>query len=333
MSGECFYEYGYTGLAYGAVREWCLRAGQLIYGDNLTTLETNDTFWKPANGPPTAVVTGANTGLGYSTALYLACHGWDVILACRNKNRGEKAVAQIKKSLKTVDQKGSVTFEQLDLADLSSIAEFVERYKRSKRPLHVLFNNAGLCLMDRTFTKDGFETIFGVCQIGTHTLTKKLIPTLQASQPSRVINTSSAGHLIADWQWDDMQYERRSWDPMAQYGNAKLANVLHAIEGEKRYGASGVHFYSAHPGGVSTDFFRNYPTFPGRDMLISMLKSSDNGARTQLYCGLAPSDELVGGGYYADTVVGQPRSQQSRDPDLAASLWTWTDAQLKSKGH
>eukprot|EP00127_Corallochytrium_limacisporum_P000679 Clim_evm78s22 gene=Clim_evmTU78s22 len=323
-------------ILWGNVKEYFVRASQTIYGDNLSRLEQDNSFWKPQK-KPTAIVTGANTGIGFETARYLALHGWDVVAGCRSEPKGKDAVAKIQKALDEQEEKkgGKISLELVDLADLSSIEKFAQRYKASKRPLHVLVNNAGLVLVNkRSETKDGFESTMGVCHIGTFHLTEQLISVLKASKPAKVVNVASLAHTMANWNTDDMLYEERPYNGGPQYGNAKLANILHAIEGEKRYGKDGVHFYSVHPGSVATDFYRSFPGGVVRDaILATLLKSAASGARTQIYLTLAPTEELIGGEYYADTVLGYPRTELSRSEAAASELWKWTVKQIKSKGH
>ena len=194
----------------------------------------------------TAVVTGANSGLGLETAILLARGGARVILACRNLAKAEPAAARVGNGAEVVS---------LDLASLDSVAAAADQVKRIAPQLDILVNNAGLMAIDRASTADGFEMQLGVNHLGHFAFTGHLVPSLLAAPAARVVNVSSFGHRPGTLNFDDLMFERRRYDRWRPYFQSKLANLLFTSELERRFRAAGVRAVSlaAHPGATSTD--------------------------------------------------------------------------------
>ncbi|MBV9411449.1 MAG: SDR family NAD(P)-dependent oxidoreductase, partial [Acidimicrobiia bacterium] len=199
----------------------------------------------------TAVVTGANSGLGYETAAALARHGAHVVLACRDERRGTEAIER----LRTEAPDASVELSLLDLADLTSVRKFAEGYAGERSQLDILVNNAGVMALDqRRQTADGFEMQLGTNHLGHFALTGLLLPQLQADGGGRVVNVTSFGHKVGKMNFDDLQWER-SYKKWLAYGRSKLANLLFTFEFDRRARAAGSNVIAAvaHPGYANTN--------------------------------------------------------------------------------
>jgi protochlorophyllide reductase len=194
----------------------------------------------------TAVVTGANSGLGLETAILLAGAGARVLLACRNPAKAQDAAARVG------DRAESVT---LDLASLASVAEAAEEVKGKTSRLDILVNNAGLMAVDQDRTADGFEMQFGVNHLGHFAFTAHLAPLLLAAPEARVVNVSSVGHRPGTIRFDDLMFETRRYDRWRPYFQSKLANILFTAELERRFRLAGspAKALAAHPGATRTD--------------------------------------------------------------------------------
>ncbi|WP_405897636.1 oxidoreductase [Streptomyces sp. NBC_00727] len=202
----------------------------------------------PDQSGRTAVVTGANSGIGLLTARELARCGARVLLACRDERRGKEAADRIRYAVRGAD----VEFAALDLADLSSVREFAAGYRADR--LDLLINNAGVMALPYGRTADGFETQFGVNHLGHFALTGLLLPRLLATEGARVVTVSSGLHALADIDMGDLNSERnyRRW---IAYGRSKTANLLFVHELARRAAAagSGLVAAAAHPGYASTN--------------------------------------------------------------------------------
>ncbi|MGZ2361127.1 oxidoreductase [Streptomyces sp. 372A] len=202
----------------------------------------------PDQSGRTAVVTGANSGIGLVTARELARCGARVLLACRDERRGEEAAARIRYAVRGAD----VEFARLDLADLSSVRAFAEGFRADR--LDLLINNAGVMALPYGRTADGFETQFGVNHLGHFALTGLLLPKLPAAGGARVVTVSSGLHTLGNIDMGDLNSERnyRRW---TAYGRSKTANLLFVHELARRLAAAGstVVAAAAHPGYASTN--------------------------------------------------------------------------------
>ncbi|MFL6079806.1 MAG: oxidoreductase, partial [Ornithinibacter sp.] len=194
-----------------------------------------------------AVVTGANSGLGFHTALELARHGADVVLGARSRGKGETAVLRIRSQVPDA----RVALRRLDLADLGSVREFAARVDR---PLDLLVNNAGVMAIPARQTHDHFEMQLGVNHLGHFALTGLLLPRLLERPGARVVTVSSGMHRMGRLDFTDLMSER-SYQPWGAYGRSKLANLLFMRELDRRARLAGVDLVSvaAHPGFASTN--------------------------------------------------------------------------------
>ncbi|MEU2245608.1 oxidoreductase [Streptomyces sp. NPDC019224] len=202
----------------------------------------------PDQSGRTAVVTGANSGIGLITARELARCGARVLLACRDERRGEEAAARIRHAVRGAD----VEFAALDLADLSSVRRFAADFRADR--LDLLINNAGVMALPYGRTADGFETQFGVNHLGHFALTGLLLPKLLAAGGARVVTVSSGLHALADIDMGDLNSERK-YHRWIAYGRSKTANLLFVHELARRAAAagSGLVAAAAHPGYASTN--------------------------------------------------------------------------------
>ncbi len=269
----------------------------------------------PTQTGRTFVVTGANAGLGRRTAAALAAAGGRVVLAVRERSRGEEAARTMT---------GDVHVAELDLADLRSIRHFADTWDG---PLDVLVNNAGRMALPHQRTVDGFEMQLGINHLGHFALTNLLLPAVT----DRVVTVSSALHHRGQVVLDDLNWERRRYRPYGAYGQSKLANLLFTLELERRLVADGspVRALAAHPGWAATNLQKGH----GRvlDLLggavVRLLAQSDaHGALPTLHAAVV---DLPGGSYVGPdgpaemrgypTLVG--RSAAASDSELAGKLW------------
>ena len=273
----------------------------------------------------TAVVTGANTGLGFHTAAALAAHGAHVVLAVRNLDKGKDAVQKI-----TADSPGAtVTLQELDLASLNSVRAAADELRSKHDRIDLLINNAGV-YAPKSITKDGFELQFGTNHLGHFALTGLLLDRLLPTQGSRVVTVSSVGHRIrAAIHFDDLQWER-SYSRVGAYGQSKLANLLFTYELQRRLAPRGTTIAAAaHPGASNTELMRNWPA-PLRVATAAMaplFQGADMGALPTLRAATDP--DVLGGQYFGPDGFGQVRgypkvvssSDQSHDESLQRRLW------------
>src|SRR5690349_4657658 len=228
--------------------------------------------WTAANIPDQtgkfAIVTGTG-GLGYETALELASRGADVVLAGRDRAKGAKSVAAIRAEVPAA----KISFEELDLASLDSIAAFADRMKATHRVLDILVNNAGLMSPPQRKTSvDGFELQFATNHLGHFVLTALLLPLLRDANKPRITTVSSGMHRIGRIHFDDLQFEKK-YRPVAAYSQSKLANLLFAFELQRRSDAKGWGLLSnaAHPGYALTNLIPNGPGTKGLSYQFSRL--------------------------------------------------------------
>jgi retinol dehydrogenase 12 len=267
----------------------------------------------------TFLVTGANTGIGFATALELARRGGRVYVACRSAARGEDAVAAI------VSATGNprVAFLPLDLADLASVRACADAFLATGEPLHVLINNAGVAGR-RGLTSDGFELTFGVNHLGHFALTTALLDRLVASAPARVVTVSSGSHFDAPGI-DFTALRRRTRHAGHAYAVSKLCNVLFTQELARRLDGQQVTTATLHPGVVASDIWRRVP-WPVRPIMTARMLSTDEGARTSVYCATAAAVTASSGGYYEECEEYEPSPVATEE--LGTILWersaAWT---------
>jgi NAD(P)-dependent dehydrogenase (short-subunit alcohol dehydrogenase family) len=279
----------------------------------------------------TAVVTGANAGLGFHTALQLARHGAQVTLACRNRRRGEEALAEIRRM--TGD--AAVELRSLDVASLASVHEFAAGYAADHSGLDMLINNAGVMATPFKLTPDGFELQFTTNYLGHFALTGLLLPTLMARPGARVVNLTTFG--VNYWgkiDFDNLQGERK-YSKSAAYTQAKMANLVFAKELSRRFSGRGLIGVAAHPGYAATDVLYVGPRMANnriqelwyRFTTALLAKPTEQGAWPSLYAACSPG--VVPGASYAPSGPAQIRGAvgrvktppQAEDPDLGRRLW------------
>lgn len=271
-------------------------------------------------GGRTYLITGANTGIGYATALELARRGGRVHIACRSREKGEAAAAAIA----ATTSPALVSYLRLDLADLASVREAAAAFLALGEPLHVLINNAGVA-GQRGSTNDGFELTFGVNHLGHFALANALLPVIRASAPARIVIVSSEAHYTAKGiDFDALRRRTKSLTGLPEYAVAKLCNVLHAQELARREATTGagVTTYVLHPGVIASDIWRRVP-WPARQLMTRRMLTTDQGARTSLYCATAPELAQTTGRFYDNCQEKEP--SQLATPDLAARLWTHSE--------
>jgi len=279
----------------------------------------------------TAVVTGANSGLGYVTARELARKGARVVLACRSEVRGADAGDRIVTEVPGAD----VEFLRLDLGDLRSVREFAGAYPFER--LDLLVNNAGVMALPLGRTVDGFETQFGVNHLGHFALTGLLMPALLATPGARVVNLASMVHALSNIDIDDLNSERRPYRKWIAYGRSKTANLLFTHELARRLAVVGsdVVVAAAHPGYASTNLQTAGPRLEGRKGAERFMEignrffgqSAEAGALPTLYAATAPGvlpDSFTGPGFamWRGAPAKSWRARWTLDDTAGERLWT-----------
>jgi NAD(P)-dependent dehydrogenase (short-subunit alcohol dehydrogenase family) len=276
-----------------------------------------------------AVITGANTGLGYATAAVLAGRGARVVLAVRNADKGKEAVEQILRA----HPDAFVSVQDLDLSSLASVRAAAERLRGDHPRIDLLINNAGVMYPPKQTTADGFELQFGTNHLGHFALTGLLLHRLLPVAGSRVVTVASIAHNVqADIHFDDLQWER-GYNRVAAYGQSKLANLMFTYELQRRLAAAGAPTIAvaAHPGISNTELMRHVPgsNLPGVDLLARLVTNSPFvGALATLRAATAP--DVQGGQYYGPSgfreLVGHPvlvrSNRKSHDVAVQQRLWT-----------
>ena len=273
----------------------------------------------------TVIITGGNTGIGKETAIDLASRGAKVIIGCRSKERGEKALIDIKKESGSKE----VYLKLLDLSSFKSVRSFANSILESENRLDILINNAGIFMAPFEKTEDGFESHFQVNHLGHFLLTQMLIDLLKKSAPSRIINVSSLSHYSATISDFDSIDQKENYSAYGAYSVSKLANVVYSRELSRRYSMDNVTSYSIHPGAVSTDVLRNlfqqYPSLETlksftKPLLMLFMKNSKEGAQTTICCAVKEGLEQFSGEYFSDCAVVEP-SVDAKNESFARNLW------------
>jgi NAD(P)-dependent dehydrogenase (short-subunit alcohol dehydrogenase family) len=290
--------------------------------------------WTPRQMPPQqgrlAIVTGANSGIGYQTARYLARAGATVILACRSAAKGEAARAKIAAE----NAAAKVEVRALDVADLDSVRRFATEFLGEGKALDLLINNAGvMAIPERRTTPQGFEMQFGTNHLGHFALTGLLLPALLRQPKSRVLTVASIAHKGGKLNFDDLNGER-GYDPRGAYQQSKLANLVFGLEFDRRLRAHSADTASviAHPGVAVTNIVSNGmgAGLKARiaNMVVSLFaQSDDRGSWPLIYA--ATSSEVHGGGYYGPDGIAEIKGMpvevkpkpQALDPAAGKRLW------------
>lgn len=278
------------------------------------------------------LVTGVSAGLGVETARVLVAHGANVVGAARDLDKARRATAAVGGDLELVE---------LDLASLMSVRKCADALNADGRAFDLVIANAGVMATPRGQTADGFETQFGTNHLGHFVLVNRIAALLKSG--GRLVNLSSGGHRLADVNLEDPNFERTAYTPFTAYGRSKTANILFAVEFDRRHKGRGVRATAVHPGAIQTELTR-YMTpeaaaelaaaFPPRNAGSApsayVARSIPQGAATSVWAGVVAPADAVGARYcenchVADIVPdGAPRGgvrAYALDPDRAKALW------------
>ena len=270
------------------------------------------------------VITGASSGIGKAASVALAGLGASVVLVCRDRGRGDRAMAEVAAAATA----GQPTLELADLSSLQQVRDVAGRLGQLPK-IDVLVNNAGLVVARRQLTTDGFEHTLAVNHLAPFLLTNLLLPKLRAcapasapaSAPARVITVASTVHRGGRLNLDDLQLERH-YSAMLAYSNSKTANILFTRELARRLAGTGVTANCLHPGTVATNFGHTGNRWLRYGLMVGryFLRTPESGARRVVYLACSPEVADQTGGYYVGRSRRQP-SKAARDDDLARRLW------------
>jgi NAD(P)-dependent dehydrogenase (short-subunit alcohol dehydrogenase family) len=290
------------------------------------------------------LVTGVSAGLGVETARTLAAHGATVVGAARDLGKAHGATAQVRAD---AANGGSLELIELDLASMASVRACADALNAAGKPFDAVICNAGVMATPQGKTADGFETQFGTNHLGHFVLVNRIASLLKAG--SRLVNLSSAGHRFADVDLEDPNFERTPYAEFVSYGRSKTANVLFAVEFDRRHKGEGVRATAVHPGGIQTELGR-YMTDAVRDALIANINASQpagapsfswktipQGAATSVWAGFKAAADEVGGKYCEDCHVAEIVDSSdirggvqpyALDPEHAKALWAKSEAMV-----
>lgn len=280
----------------------------------------------PDQSGKTAIVTGANTGIGFEMAKALAAKGAHVVLACRNRERGRAALEKIKAE----QPAGKLELAELDLSSLESVRKFAADFTKKHKQLDILINNAGVMMPPFSKTADGFELQFGVNFIGHFTLTGLLAPRWQRTKDARIVTLSSIAHRIGKIDFDSFQGETK-YSKNRSYAQSKLADLMFALELDRRLKTKGSTAASvaAHPGVAVTELQRHTRGFTTIGKLFG--QNAYRGALPTLYAATMP--DVEGGQYWGpdgfQELKGYPRQakifKQALEQETAKKLWEYAE--------
>jgi NAD(P)-dependent dehydrogenase (short-subunit alcohol dehydrogenase family) len=289
------------------------------------------------------LVTGVSAGLGVETARALVAHGADVVGAARDLDKARRATAEVSQA--AAKSGGSLEFVELDLASLKSVRAAADKLTSDGRLFDVIIANAGVMATPLGKTEDGFETQFGTNHLGHFVFVNRIAKLLKKG--GRLVNLSSAGHRYSNVDLNDPNFETTPYEPFAAYGRSKTANILFAVEFDRRHRDRGVRATAVHPGGIVTELGRHMPD-GALDALVQRIqqqraaageapfefKSIPQGAATSVWAGVFVPAEEVGGKYCEDCQVAElipPDSpvtaisvgvrSYALDPESAKALW------------
>jgi NAD(P)-dependent dehydrogenase (short-subunit alcohol dehydrogenase family) len=273
-----------------------------------------------------AIVTGGYAGIGLETTRVLAAAGAEVIVPARDRAKATAALAGL----------ANVTIEPLDLGVPATIDAFATRF--GDRPLQLLINNAGIMAAPLSRDVRGLESQLAVNHVGHFRLFVRLLPALQRARGARVVALSSRGHVRSAFDFEDPGFERRPYDKMVAYGQSKTANVLFAVELDRRYQSDRIRAFAVHPGAiVETDLARNYDPAElklviERARRIGSFKSIEQGAATTIWCATSPQLDGHGGVYCENCDIAEVKAEgddgvrpHAIDPGIAQRLWAWSE--------
>jgi NAD(P)-dependent dehydrogenase (short-subunit alcohol dehydrogenase family) len=278
----------------------------------------------------TIIVTGANSGIGYETTKALYEAGAHVIMACRDLDRAEEAA----KNLRLINAAGNLEIVQLNLSNLNAIKDFADHIIKNYKKIDVLINNAGVMIPPASKTEDGFELQFGVNFIGHYALTGYLYPLLKQTAHSRIVTVSSMAYLHGKIDFDNLSSEK-DYEPMREYCQSKLANILFSVELQRRIEAAGdaVVSIAAQPGANKTELSRH---MSGEDFQVAVERIGElmepwQGALPSLFA--AVSVDAIPGKLYGPDEDGGYRGYPAESPitpngldvEVAKQLWAYAE--------
>lgn len=270
-----------------------------------------------------AIVTGSSSGIGYETARVLANKNAEVIMAVRNLQKGNAALDKIKAGYQDAD----VKVMELDIARLESVRRFTEDFKKNYSRLDLLINNAGVMMPPYSKTADGFELQFGTNHLGHFALTGLLMDLIINTESSRIVNVSSTSHKSGKIDFDDLDWEKRTYKKMRAYGDSKIANIYFTYELQRNLEKAGSKTIAvaSHPGWTATELQRHVGIVNFLNRFFS--QGIDMGALPTLYAAIAP--DVKGGDYYGPAgwleMRGYPKkvesNELSHDQKISKKLW------------
>lgn len=283
------------------------------------------------------LVTGVSAGLGVETARALAAHGAQVVGAARDLAKAQAATAPVRAD---AANGGGLELIELDLADLASVRAAADRLVADGRQFDLVIANAGVMATPFGKTADGFETQFGTNHLGHFVFVNRIASLMKPG--SRLVNLASSGHRFSDVDLDDPNFDHTEYTPFGAYGRSKTANILFAVEFDRRHKARGVRAVAVHPGGIHTELGRHMTTEAMEALLESIRKSLPpgeadfqwktvpQGAATTVWAGVVARAEAVGGLYCEDCHLAEPAEgpdvrsgvrAYALDPERAKALW------------
>ena len=298
------------------------------------------------------LVTGVSAGLGVETARALAAHGAHVVGAARDLAKAEKAT----EGVRAAAANGGSAFEliELNLASLASVRACADELLAKGEPFDLIIANAGVMACPLSYTADGFEMQFGTNHLGHFVFVNRLAPLL--SYGGRLVNLASSGHRFSDVNIEDPNFERTQYDPWAAYGRSKTANILFAVEFDRRHRARGVRAAAVHPGGIQTELGRHIGQKGLEELVTTMnatraaqgkppfqFKSIPQGAATSVWAGIVADAEEVGGRYCEDChvaglltgegsdMISEGVRAYALDPERAAALWAKSEEMVSER--
>ena len=266
----------------------------------------------------TALITGANSGLGYETMRVLAMRGAHVIGAARTAEKAKTACDSVE---------GKTTPVVCELSDYGSAAQCAEDVKALGLPIDMLICNAGIMALPELEQVNGIERQFAVNHLGHFTLATRLMDEVKAAPQGRVVMVSSLGYKWAPpegIQFDNLSGEKGEYDPNTSYGQSKLANALFAMELARRFEGTNATANAIHPGIINTNLGRHFPVYIRVFANLfgwMFMKSTPEGAATQTYVAAHPDLAETTGKYFEDCNIVEPEGPHMMDPELAAKLW------------
>jgi NAD(P)-dependent dehydrogenase (short-subunit alcohol dehydrogenase family) len=291
------------------------------------------------------LVTGVSAGLGVETARTLAAHGATVVGAARDLDKARRATEQVTAQ---ATKGGGLELVELDLASLASVRACADALVFEGKPLDLIIANAGVMACPKGLTADGFETQFGTNHLGHFVFVNRIARLLKPG--GRLVNLSSAGHRFADVDLDDPNFEHTPYTEFGAYGRSKTANILFAVEFDRRHKAKGVRATAVHPGVIQTELSRHMTPEVLQELLARARaenaaagggefewKTIPQGAATSVWSGIVAAAEDVGGLYCEDCHVAEPAEGSAirngirayaLDPERARALWAKSEAMV-----